>query len=212
MISPSNTRTQTLECDEDGLVLSVSYDQVEQLYVQNPAFAFYFLRLASARLFQNIDTLERRLAQQTAAAAVKARSRPESADGAEECRGGERGISPHCATCSPMSLGDDDEPAAVPARGARRATGPRGVREHPSFWPSIRGHELRPALCRPRRTLHRPAPCRYRRCWAKSRACWPCGWHTQDLIRIAQLALAEPAAHPPTARGRPRRRGRVAPP
>ena len=68
MISPSNTRTQTLECVEGGLILSVSYDQVEQLYVQNPAFAFYFLRLASARLFQNIETLERRLAQQTAAA------------------------------------------------------------------------------------------------------------------------------------------------
>jgi CRP-like cAMP-binding protein len=55
----------------DGLVLSVSYDQVEQLYVQNPAFGFYFLRLASARLFQNIGTLEQRLAQQTALAAAK---------------------------------------------------------------------------------------------------------------------------------------------
>ena len=74
MISPSNTRTQTLECVEGGLVLSVSYDQVEQLYVQNPAFAFYFLRLASARLFQNIETLERRLAQQSAAPAVVAKS------------------------------------------------------------------------------------------------------------------------------------------
>ena len=48
-----------------------SYDQVEQLYVQNPAFGFYFLRLASARLFQNIGTLEQRLAQQTALAAAK---------------------------------------------------------------------------------------------------------------------------------------------
>jgi CRP-like cAMP-binding protein len=74
MISPSNTRTQTLECVEGGLILSVSYDQVEQLYVQNPAFAFYFLRLASARLFQNIETLERRLAQQTATPAVVAKS------------------------------------------------------------------------------------------------------------------------------------------
>ena len=74
MISPSNTRTQTLECVEGGLVLSVSYDQVEQLYVQNPAFAFYFLRLASARLFQNIETLERRLAQQSAAPVVVAKS------------------------------------------------------------------------------------------------------------------------------------------
>src|ERR1700761_7770025 len=52
MLSPSNTRTQTLECVEPGVILSVSYDQVEQLYVQNPEFGFYFLRLASARLFQ----------------------------------------------------------------------------------------------------------------------------------------------------------------
>jgi hypothetical protein len=70
MLSPSNVRTQTLECVEAGVILSVSYDQVEQLYVQNPAFGFYFLRLASARLFQNIDTLEKRLAQQIAAAAA----------------------------------------------------------------------------------------------------------------------------------------------
>lgn len=65
MLSPSNMRTQTLECIEAGLILSVSYSKVEELYVQNPAFGFYFLRLASARLFQNIETLERRLAQQT---------------------------------------------------------------------------------------------------------------------------------------------------
>jgi hypothetical protein len=70
MLSPSNVRTQTLECVEAGVILSVSYDQVEQLYVQNPAFGFYFLRLASARLFQNIDTLEKRLAQQIATAAA----------------------------------------------------------------------------------------------------------------------------------------------
>ena len=53
-------RTQTLECIEAGLILSVSYTKVEELYVQNPAFGFYFLRLASARLFQNIETLEKR--------------------------------------------------------------------------------------------------------------------------------------------------------
>jgi len=70
MLSPSNVRTQTLECIESGLILSVSYTQVEQLYVQNPAFGFYFLRLTSARLFQNIATLEQRLAQYTAPAAA----------------------------------------------------------------------------------------------------------------------------------------------
>ena len=71
MLSPSKVRTQSLECIEAGVILSVSYDQVEQLYVQNPAFGFYFLKLSSARLFQNLDTLERRLAQQIALAAAK---------------------------------------------------------------------------------------------------------------------------------------------
>src|ERR1700736_1220029 len=70
MLSPSNLRTQTLECVDAGVILSVSYSKVEELYVQNPAFGFYFLRLASARLFQNIATLEQRLAQQHAAAAA----------------------------------------------------------------------------------------------------------------------------------------------
>ena len=68
MLSPSNVRTQTLECIEGGTILSVSYDQVEQLYVQNPAFGFYFLKLVSARLFENIDRLEQRLAEQAALA------------------------------------------------------------------------------------------------------------------------------------------------
>ena len=68
MLSPQKVRTQSLECIEDGLILSVSYNKVEELYVQNPAFGFYFLRLASARLFQNIGTLEQRLAQASAPA------------------------------------------------------------------------------------------------------------------------------------------------
>ena len=68
MLSPSNVRTQTLECIEAGRILSVSYSKVEELYVQNPAFGFYFLRLSSARLFDNIGKLEQRVAQLTAAA------------------------------------------------------------------------------------------------------------------------------------------------
>jgi hypothetical protein len=67
MLSPSNMRTQTLECVDAGLVLSVSYTKVEELYVQNPAFGFYFLRLFTARLFQNIETLQQQLAQASAA-------------------------------------------------------------------------------------------------------------------------------------------------
>jgi hypothetical protein len=36
--------------------------------VQNPEFGFFFLRLASARLFENIDKLEARLMKQDAPA------------------------------------------------------------------------------------------------------------------------------------------------
>lgn len=72
MLSPQKARTQSLECIEEGLILSVSYNKVEELYVQNPAFGFYFLRLASARLFQNIGTLEQRLAQASAPAPTPA--------------------------------------------------------------------------------------------------------------------------------------------
>lgn len=72
MLSPSNTRTQTLECIEPGVVLSVSYRQVEELYVQNPQFGFYFLKLASARLFQNIAALEARVATQAHPVAAQA--------------------------------------------------------------------------------------------------------------------------------------------
>jgi hypothetical protein len=74
MLSPSNLRTQSLECIAAGTILSVSYRKVEELYVQNPEFGFYFLRLASARLFQNLGTLEQRLMQQSAPAAAAPKS------------------------------------------------------------------------------------------------------------------------------------------
>lgn len=76
MLSPSNMRTQSLECIGAGMILSVSYSKVEELYVQNPAFGFYFLRLASARLFENIDKLEKRLEQQTAPGRVATAAKP----------------------------------------------------------------------------------------------------------------------------------------
>jgi hypothetical protein len=55
MLAPDNRRTATLECIEDGEALSITYEQVEQLYYQNPTFGFYFLRLATARLFENLQ-------------------------------------------------------------------------------------------------------------------------------------------------------------
>lgn len=70
MLSPANERTQTLECLEAGVVLSMTYRKVEELYVQNPEFGFYFLRLVSARLFQNLGKLEAQLAQSSAGVAT----------------------------------------------------------------------------------------------------------------------------------------------
>ena len=66
LISPDNTRTQTIECVEDGQVLTASYQMVKELYFQNPEFGFYFLRLTSERLFQNIGRLEEELARKNA--------------------------------------------------------------------------------------------------------------------------------------------------
>jgi Cyclic nucleotide-binding domain len=69
MLAPDNRRTATLECIEEGDTLSITYEQVEQLYYQNPTFGFYFLRLATARLFDNVSRLEAELAHQQAARA-----------------------------------------------------------------------------------------------------------------------------------------------
>lgn len=63
MLAPSRTRTQTLECTESGAVLEIAYEKIEQLYYQNPKFGFFFLRLSTARLFENIGRLERTLAE-----------------------------------------------------------------------------------------------------------------------------------------------------
>jgi hypothetical protein len=52
-LSPGNKRTQSLQCEEAGVLLQISYDRLKELYFQNPKFGFYFLRLVSERLFQN---------------------------------------------------------------------------------------------------------------------------------------------------------------
>jgi hypothetical protein len=72
MLAPDNRRTATLECIEEGEALSITYEQVEQLYYQNPTFGFYFLRLATARLFDNVGRMEAELARQQSAQASRA--------------------------------------------------------------------------------------------------------------------------------------------
>ena len=58
-LTPEHKRTQTAECIDDVEMLAISYDKVRELYFQNPSFGFYFLRLASERLLQNVDRMER---------------------------------------------------------------------------------------------------------------------------------------------------------
>jgi len=69
-LAPDNRRTQTVECAEDGHMLTITYDKVRELYFQNPTFGFYFLRLTSERLLQNIARLEGVVAQKHSAAAT----------------------------------------------------------------------------------------------------------------------------------------------
>jgi hypothetical protein len=62
-LSPDNRRTQTVECIQDGEVLTMTYDRLLEIYFQNPEFGYYFLRLTSDRLLQNIARLERIIEQ-----------------------------------------------------------------------------------------------------------------------------------------------------
>jgi hypothetical protein len=77
-LAPDNKRTATVECLEDGQVLFIVYDKVRELYFQDPDFGFYFLRLTSERLLQNIARLEKEVetykARLEAAEAASART------------------------------------------------------------------------------------------------------------------------------------------
>ncbi len=73
-LTPNNRRTATIECLEDGHVLSITYDRLLEIYFQNPQFGYYFLVLTSQRLLENIARLEETLAQERAARLVVATS------------------------------------------------------------------------------------------------------------------------------------------
>ena len=65
-LSPNNRRTATVECIEDGQVLTITYERLLEIYFQNPQFGYYFLVLTSQRLLENISRLEGIIAQQKA--------------------------------------------------------------------------------------------------------------------------------------------------
>jgi len=57
-VDPKNRRTQTVECIENADVLTITYEKLLELYFQNQEFGYYFLRLTTERLMQNISRLE----------------------------------------------------------------------------------------------------------------------------------------------------------
>jgi CRP-like cAMP-binding protein len=65
-IDPNNKRTGTVESLENSEVLTITYDRLLELYFQNPEFGYYFLRLTTERLMQNIGRLEGMLAESRA--------------------------------------------------------------------------------------------------------------------------------------------------
>jgi hypothetical protein len=66
-LSPDNKRTATVECTEDGHVLTITYEKLLEIYFQNPQFGYYFLVLTSHRLLENIARLEANIAQNKSA-------------------------------------------------------------------------------------------------------------------------------------------------
>ena len=62
-LTPDNRRTATIECVENGHVLTITYEKLLEIYFQNPQFGYYFLVLTSQRLLENIARLETTVAQ-----------------------------------------------------------------------------------------------------------------------------------------------------
>ena len=71
-LTPDNRRTATIECIENGHVLTITYEKLLEIYFQNPQFGYYFLVLTSQRLLENISRLEAIVAQSKTAAQAAA--------------------------------------------------------------------------------------------------------------------------------------------
>jgi len=66
-LTPDNRRTGTVQCIEDGQVLTITYDRLLEIYFQNPQFGYYFLVMTTRRMLENIARLEATVAQQQSA-------------------------------------------------------------------------------------------------------------------------------------------------
>jgi hypothetical protein len=62
-LTPNNRRTMTIECIEDGQVLTITYERLLEIYFQNPQFGYYFLVLTSQRLLENNQRLQENISR-----------------------------------------------------------------------------------------------------------------------------------------------------
>jgi CRP-like cAMP-binding protein len=66
-LTSNQRRTATVECIEDGQVMTITYEKLLEIYFQNPQFGYYVLVLTSQRLLENISRLEGIIAQEKTA-------------------------------------------------------------------------------------------------------------------------------------------------
>ena len=66
-LTHNQRRTATVECIEDGQVMTITYEKLLEIYFQNPQFGYYCLVLTSQRLLENISRLDGIIAQERAA-------------------------------------------------------------------------------------------------------------------------------------------------
>jgi len=64
LLTSGSHRTASVECIETGQARTIHYDQVRELYFENPEFGFYFLRLVGERLLHDLKIIEEKLAQE----------------------------------------------------------------------------------------------------------------------------------------------------
>ena len=55
LFSPAKKRTQTITCQTDGELYSMTDEMMYELYCQNPSLGFYFMRLIVGRLQRDIE-------------------------------------------------------------------------------------------------------------------------------------------------------------
>ena len=59
LLTRNHTRTQTVVCEQEGSLLLITYDEVRQMYFQNPSFGFFFLELVAERLMRDARQMTR---------------------------------------------------------------------------------------------------------------------------------------------------------